>query len=67
MPAVAGKPWTAGLWPTITGDGRSVNGGVPQNASLAAHVAALKATVVTWIPDAGWTGNAVFDFEAWSA
>jgi hypothetical protein len=59
-------PWSQGLWPSISDTAHPINGGVPQNASLDAHVANLKQTVVDWIPDPEWDGNAVFDFEAWS-
>ena len=60
------QPWTQGLFPTISDNGEPVNGGVPQNANLTAHVAELEKTVVQWIPDPAWEGNAVLDFEAWT-
>lgn len=57
--------WTQGLWPTIDNNGKPVNGGVPQAANLSAHLAALEETIVGWLPDPLWDGNAVFDFENW--
>eukprot|EP00038_Savillea_parva_P009491 m.183874 g.183874 ORF g.183874 m.183874 type:complete len:412 (-) comp15961_c0_seq1:238-1473(-) len=60
------QDWSMGLWPSISDAGHPINGGIPQNSSLAAHVAKLKETVVTWIPDPNWDGNAVFDFESWT-
>lgn len=60
------KPWSQGLFPTISASGEIVNGGVPQNANLSAHLERLSETVVTWIPDPEWSGNAVLDFEAWT-
>ena len=59
-------PWTQGLFPTIGDDGRWLHGGVPQNADLDAHLAELRTTLPSWIPDADWSGNAVLDFEAWT-
>lgn len=60
------KSWSQGLFPTISASGDMVNGGVPQNANLTAHLEALEKTVVTWIPDPEWSGNGVLDFEAWT-
>ncbi len=60
------KSWSQGLFPTISASGEMVNGGVPQNANLTAHLEALRKTVVSWIPDPDWSGNAVLDFEAWT-
>lgn len=58
--------WVQGLWPTLNDKGAPVNGGVPQAGNLSAHLAALSASVVSWIPDPLWAGSAVFDFENWS-
>ena len=33
---------------------------------LDAHLAELRATLPSWLPDPDWSGNAVLDFEAWS-
>ena len=41
------------------------NGGVPQLVDMSAHLQKVRAGVAGWIPDPAWTGNAVFDFEAW--
>jgi hypothetical protein len=64
------KDWTMGLFPSLKGwhgkAGVPVNGGVPQAANLSAHLANLRETVVQFIPDPLWTGNAVFDFEEWT-
>lgn len=60
------QSWSQGLFPTITETGMPINGGVPQNTNLTAHLQKLKETVVTWIPDPEWNGNAVLDFEAWT-
>ena len=58
--------WTQGLFPTISTGGVIANGGVPQNANLSPHLERLAGTVVKWIPDPNWDGNAVLDFEAWT-
>ncbi len=58
--------WTQGRFPTISTGGVIANGGVPQNANLSAHLERLAGTVVKWIPDPDWDGNAVLDFEAWT-
>ena len=50
----------------ILDNGTAVNGGVPQAANLPVHLAELEKTVVKWIPDPQWDGNAVLDFEAWT-
>ena len=59
-------PWSQGLFPTISDTGEIVNGGVPQNANLSAHLERLEQGVTGWIPDPDWDGNAVLDFEAWT-
>ena len=60
------KGWTQGLFPSILDDGTLLNGGVPQNGNLTAHLENLAETVANWIPDPLWNGNAVLDFEAWT-
>ena len=60
------KSWSQGIFPTIGADGTEVNGGVPQNGNLTAHLDQLNAQLPMWIPDPEWEGNAVFDFEAWT-
>jgi hypothetical protein len=59
------QDWTMGRFPTIK-NGKPVNGGVPQAANLSAHLAELRATLPSWIPDPNWDGYAVFDFEDWT-
>lgn len=60
------KGWTQGLFPSISDDGALINGGVPQNGNLTAHLENLVETIPNWIPDPLWNGNAVLDFEAWT-
>lgn len=60
------KPWSQGVFPTISDSGQKVNGGVPQNANLSQHLESLASGVVQWIPDPDWAGNAVLDFEDWT-
>ena len=60
------KPWSQGRFPTINNAGEALFGGVPQNANLSAHLQALRETVVAWLPDQEWAGNAVLDFESWT-
>jgi hypothetical protein len=42
-----------------------VNGGVPQAANLTAHIEALRQDIVNTIPDPGFSGLAILDWEAW--
>jgi hypothetical protein len=59
--------WTQGLvWPTIGDDGSVVNGGVPQAGNLSLHLDTVRQTVVQWLPDPDYDGNAVIDFESWT-
>ena len=60
------QAWTQGRFPTIDDSGAWIDGGVPQNADLAAHLDNIRSTLPQWIPDPNWHGNAVLDFEAWS-
>lgn len=60
------KPWSQGRFPVISNSGQPVYGGVPQNSNLTAHLEALRESVEAWLPDAGWSGNAVLDFEQWT-
>ena len=50
----------------ISSDGEIMYGGVPQNSNLSAHLQKLEETVISWIPDPIWSGNAVLDFESWT-
>jgi hypothetical protein len=38
--------------------------GVPQAVNLTQHLDRVREGVVRWIPEPGWSGNAVIDFEA---
>lgn len=42
-----------------------MNGGVPQAANLTAHIEALRQDIVNTIPDPGFSGLAILDWEAW--
>ena len=46
-------------------NGQPVNGGVPQNASLKAHLAQVEADIEKAIPDPHFSGLAIIDWEAW--
>ena len=59
-------PWTQGLFPLVTTTGKVVNGGIPQLGNLTAHLEALEASVVKFIPAANYSHLAVLDFEFWS-
>ncbi|KAG7279884.1 hypothetical protein CRUP_016211, partial [Coryphaenoides rupestris] len=53
-----------GLYPFISRDGTEVNGGLPQNADLGAHLALAKGQIADRLrPD--FTGLAVIDWEDW--
>lgn len=54
-----------GLYPKIW-EGEPVNGGVPQRADFPGHLAKVAEDVVAAIPDPGWDGYAVIDYEAWN-
>ncbi|KAA0149673.1 hypothetical protein FNF31_07168 [Cafeteria roenbergensis] len=65
------KSWSQGAFPRLkqAPNGSLVpatNGGVPQRANLSLHLGELARTVVDWIPDPDYEGNAVFDFEDWT-
>jgi hypothetical protein len=53
-------------FPQITCGGQLLNGGVPQAANLSLHLQYIREHIDEWLPDPAWSGNAVFDFEAWS-
>ncbi|XP_062260058.1 hyaluronidase-1 [Platichthys flesus] len=55
-----------GLYPWYSGQGKAVNGGVPQNASLDEHLRAASEDIRTYIPDRGFQGLAVVDWESWN-
>nr|XP_057921891.1 hyaluronidase-1 [Doryrhamphus excisus]XP_057921900.1 hyaluronidase-1 [Doryrhamphus excisus] len=53
-----------GLYPRYS-QGKAVNGGVPQNASLKDHLRAAKEDIHKWIPNEDFQGLAVVDWESW--
>ena len=44
---------------------RFVNGGLPQNADLRAHLEKARADILKAIPDPDFAGPAVIDYEKW--
>lgn len=54
-----------GTYPYYTAAGEPVFGGLPQNASLDAHLARAHQDVLAAMPAAGFSGLAVIDWEAW--
>ncbi len=68
--AVGGPGANCGLWPRIVvapdGNATLVNGGVPENANLSAHLAQLEHDIPRWLPNEDWDGFAVIDFEAYT-
>ncbi|XP_067854613.1 hyaluronidase-like [Heptranchias perlo] len=54
-----------GYYPYYTESGVSVNGGVPQNASLKDHLAKAQIDVEKLIPLKNFDGLSVIDWEAW--
>ncbi len=54
----------AGMYPRFF-EGRELNGGVPQRTDMSAHLRELRNDINREIPDAGFTGWAVLDYEAW--
>ncbi|PIO24655.1 hypothetical protein AB205_0186380 [Aquarana catesbeiana] len=54
-----------GYYPYVTDVGISVNGGVPQNQSLAQHLSKAKEDIVKFLPDKDFQGLAVIDWENW--
>uniref|UniRef100_V9KVI3 Hyaluronidase n=1 Tax=Callorhinchus milii TaxID=7868 RepID=V9KVI3_CALMI len=54
-----------GYYPYYTAAGASVNGGVPQNGSLKAHLAKAQADMEKEIPLTDYSGLSVIDWEAW--
>jgi hypothetical protein len=58
--------WQQGLWPVLgSGGANGVNGGIPPNANLSLHLAALRDQITACIPDPTRTGLGVLDLEAW--
>ncbi|NWJ06795.1 HYAL1 protein, partial [Crypturellus undulatus] len=56
---------TLGLYPYYTSAGAPVDGGLPQNASLQAHLHRASSDIETALPSATYDGLAVIDWEAW--
>ncbi|XP_014343902.1 hyaluronidase-1-like [Latimeria chalumnae] len=54
-----------GHYPYYTEWGITVNGGVPQNTSLRDHLMKSKEDIKGYIPEAGFEGLAVLDWEKW--
>ncbi|XP_028820722.1 hyaluronidase-2 [Denticeps clupeoides] len=54
-----------GLYPYYNRDGTSINGGIPQNASLTRHLDRMPNDVKYYIRDAEAKGLAVIDWEEW--
>lgn len=54
-----------GLYPHYSPQGDPVDGGLPQNASLAAHLRQAARDVQDALPDASYGGLAVIDWESW--
>lgn len=54
-----------GTYPHYTAAGEPVFGGLPQNASLDAHLARAHRDILAAMPAPGFSGLAVIDWEAW--
>ncbi|NXD16160.1 HYAL1 protein, partial [Nothocercus nigrocapillus] len=54
-----------GLYPYYTSAGTPVDGGLPQNASLQAHLHQASSDIESALPSASYDGLAVIDWEAW--
>ena len=54
-----------GLYPRYSGQAVAINGGVPQNASLDAHLRVANENISTYIPHKDFQGLAVVDWESW--
>ncbi|XP_074052149.1 hyaluronidase-1-like [Macrotis lagotis] len=54
-----------GLYPSYTSEGQPVNGGLPQNASLTAHLTKAYQDILSSIPNSDFRGLAVIDWESW--
>ncbi|KAM8757565.1 hyaluronidase-1 [Acanthopagrus schlegelii] len=54
-----------GLYPRYSGQAVAINGGVPQNASLDAHLRVAAENISTYIPHKDFQGLAVVDWESW--
>uniref|UniRef100_A0A8C3QHY2 Hyaluronidase n=1 Tax=Cyanoderma ruficeps TaxID=181631 RepID=A0A8C3QHY2_9PASS len=54
-----------GLFPYYTSEGVPVNGGLPQNASLEAHIHQATQDINVTLPSPDYNGLAVIDWEKW--
>lgn len=54
-----------GLWPVCNAPPNCDNGGIPQNVSIPAHIAALRAAAEELIPDRATFGVVALDYEGW--
>ncbi|NWU91901.1 HYAL1 protein, partial [Upupa epops] len=54
-----------GLIPYYTAEGVPVNGGLPQNASLQAHLQQVAQDIEVAMPNSDYSGLAVIDWEKW--
>ncbi|NWS21120.1 HYAL1 protein, partial [Pachyramphus minor] len=54
-----------GLLPYYTSEGVPVNGGLPQNASLKAHLQQATQDIKVTLPSPAYSGLAVIDWEKW--
>ncbi|KAK2183579.1 hypothetical protein NP493_304g05027 [Ridgeia piscesae] len=54
-----------GLYPYVDSNGTIINGGIPQAVNLTAHWEKVSEDIKQVIPDAGFTGLGVIDWEAW--
>ncbi|XP_038628498.1 hyaluronidase-1 isoform X1 [Tachyglossus aculeatus] len=54
-----------GLYPSYTAGGQPLHGGLPQNASLASHLAQAQLDIQAAIPKPNYRGLAVIDWESW--
>lgn len=54
-----------GHYPHYTDQGKAVNGGLPQNCSLSAHLRKARQDICHYIPAEDFRGLAVIDWEYW--
>ena len=57
--------WGQGAFPSISDDGKAINGGVPQAANLERHLGLLAEQIPIFVADPVFSGLAVFDWEVW--
>ena len=55
-----------GLYPKVEPiTGRLINGGIPQRVNISLHLELVRRQIRTAMPDVGFTGAAVIDWESW--